>query len=315
MTFKHVRPAKARTFDKKRDGYLLSAVTPKNTVAEVKRNGWRFAITSEKSYSATGKAMNTFVQKCIPEGYAIDGEIAFEDFSKRPGDVSHALSERNYEGLYFYAFDVLQTPGLDQKATMALSFGARRQVLELLYHKFLIQHDKFKLNEVFHEDFPGLVEMLKEQGAEGAIFKNTLRPYEPGGRANMVKLKFFDDYDVVIVDALGKPTEWTVRPGETGKDGVFYPKGKHAESWEKEWVNLRYGMYDIKTGKLVTLGSLGVTGPKEKMEKHIGKVALMKAYDLFPTGCLQHPVWLDWRDPADKAAKDCLFDFEKGVLA
>ena len=43
MTFKHVRPAKARTFDKKRDGYLLSAVTPKNTVAEVKRNGWRFA--------------------------------------------------------------------------------------------------------------------------------------------------------------------------------------------------------------------------------------------------------------------------------
>src|ERR1035438_3018756 len=87
MTFKHVRPAKARTFDKKRDGYLLSAVTPKNTVAEVKRNGWRFAITSEKSYSATGKAMNTFVQKCIPEGYAIDGEIAFEDFSKRPGDV------------------------------------------------------------------------------------------------------------------------------------------------------------------------------------------------------------------------------------
>jgi ATP-dependent DNA ligase len=58
------------------------------------------------------------------------------------------------------------------------------------------------------------------------------------------------------------------------------------------------------------VGSLGETGPKEDMEKFVGRVAEIKAYGQYPTGALRHPVLERWRE--DKLPEDCVFDFGGG---
>ena len=307
----YVKPAKARTFTAKRDSEILNQKNDfdKKVVGEIKRNGWRLIVSSEVCYTATGhKKQIPWIQKQIPKGYVIDGEIAFDDFSKDSSDVTHALSDELFDDLYFFAFDLLATPEISQEIFMEKGFIYRRGFLEMLFHHNNLGN-KIRLNEIWYDKFPERIEELKQAGAEGMMFKYLDRPYKPGSRANMVKYKFFDDYDVVIVDAEGKPSEWRVRPGDTGTDGRTYPDGLHTESWDKGYVNLRYGLYCKETGELKILGSLGVTGPKEELSKHVGKVARVKAYAQFPTGCLQHPVFLEYRDPADKSADECVFEF------
>ena len=95
------------------------------------------------------------------------------------------------------------------------------------------------------------------------------------------------------------------------KGKVFWPKGRHTDPWESRHVNLRYGYYDTE-GNLQVVGSTGICGPKEDMQKSIGKVAKFKTYgEILKTGSMRHPVFIEFRE--DKMAEECVFNFKKGV--
>lgn len=315
--FKFIKPAKARPFEDKRDKWILSLANTTTDyykhkiIGEIKRNGWRFYCANDKQYTATGHIHRFEKFKHPLDGYVFDGEIAFSDLRKQSGDVTTALADGNYTDLFFYAFDIVGHPCFSQEELLAFPLEKRKRLLKSVIEE--LNHPKYVYNPVYYGDFGKIIESLLEDGGEGMVFKYLDKPYKAGSRANMIKYKFFDDYDVVIVDAEGYPSEWTVRPGEKGRDGILYPDGKHTEPWLRGYRNLRYGLYDSKTKELKVLGSFGFTGPKEKISKHIGKVAIVKAYSQFPSGCLQHPIFQGWRHPEDKSAEMCLFDFEKGV--
>jgi hypothetical protein len=59
---------------------------------------------------------------------------------------------------------------------------------------------------------------------------------------------------------------------------------------------LEYGVFDPRLGKVRRCGSLGVTGSREEMAQHIGKVAVVRAWWRYPSGCLRHPQHQRFRD-------------------
>ena len=146
-------------------------------------------------------------------------------------------------------------------------------------------------------------------GCDGWVLKKKTGLYRPGSKcADWLKVKKWFTYDVVIVDCDGEPTKWTTRPGELDCHGVLQPDGVYASGWKKGYVNLRYGLYD-SSGRLRLLGQLGKTGPRQKLEQLVGRVAEVRALGQTRTGALTSPHIEGWRDPRDKAAEDCTFDF------
>jgi hypothetical protein len=315
---KFVKPAKPRVFSEERDSWILDI--PKNGTVhfhdvkifgEIKRNGHRLYLSNKFSLSSGNFNLHLdFLEKHVPEGYMLDGEVGFKDLTKNSGDVAHAIAEGNSEELFYFAFDILATPSIPQQELAKYPLWRRKEILWQLCHAW--NSEKILYNATYVNGFREVLAELESQNGEGMVFKYADRPNKAGSRANMIKYKFRQDYDVVIVDCKGKPTEWRVKPGEVGADGILYPEGRHSDPWLAGYVGLRYGLYDAKTGELVVLGSLGITGPKEKMETYIGRVAIVRANAQFPSGCLQHPQTIGWREPWDKPATDCKFDFEKG---
>lgn len=104
-------------------------------------------------------------------------------------------------------------------------------------------------------------------------------------------------------------------------------------SWWKGWLaGMQYGQFVsqsvwrqmgcpesyrtiVKNGEKYELVRMGQTGPGDEemivevtrnRDKYLGKVMEVKANERFPTGKLQHPVFLRWRD--DKNPEDCVWD-------
>jgi hypothetical protein len=101
-----------------------------------------------------------------------------------------------------------------------------------------------------------------------------------------------------------------VRPGFKGADGKVYEEGVRSSTWNAGHVGLSYGYWDEEAGEVRRVGSLGMTGPREEMEKHVGRVAEVKHYGVSPdNGALRHPVMLRWRD--DKSPEQCVFNFKE----
>jgi len=223
--------------------------------------------------------------------------------------VAHEIAEDN-DALRFVVFDLLYT---DATSIMHWPWHRRR---ELLRHEIDLAHrknprimDLLVLSDTHPaygvRDIEQLMAQAEERQYEGLVLKKTNAEYKPKSRSAWVKFKFTDTMDVIITDCDSKPTEWRVRPGEVGKDGVLYPEGRHSDPWIAGHVGLSYGF--VIGGKITRVGSLGVTGTRKEMEQHVGKVAEVKVYGQFEdTGALRHPIFLKFRD--DKLPEECVFD-------
>ena len=162
----------------------------------------------------------------------------------------------------------------------------RREALEMLVEH--LQHPKVQLNRVLGVPDQEEAEALMEQGVEGVMLKRRDSLYEEGKRSwSWLKVKATDTYDVVIVDMEAEPTA----------------EDRKAAGWK----NLRYGL--VMDGKLVVVGSLGVTGPPEELQTYIGHVAEIKGWGQSPsTGAIRHPGFIRLRD--DKLPEECTFERE-----
>jgi hypothetical protein len=307
--YKFVKPMKAKAFLPDQ----LATLKTHEWVAELKHNGHRVYLCREGMFSSIGKwytpEMEGFAALAcpgMPDGLLIDGELRAADGPSDNAVVGHLRSAAP-EKLVFVAFDVLYVNGDD---VMPCDWNARRMMLEQVMQG--LDPQWFKMSGLYLGEYGVILAKLLADAEEGMILKRRDSPYKPGSRSNWLKVKGTVTYDVVITDCDAKPTEWRVRPGEVGKDGVLYPEGRHSDPWLAGHVGLSYGWFDVKTGQLVRVGSLGETGPREKMEQYVGRVAEVKCYGKpWPTGCMNHPVLLHWRD--NKSPEDCLFDFDAGM--
>lgn len=305
---KFVKPMLA----KKLTDDILKKINLNEFVFEYKLDGHRRFVSKDFSWSRSGKVyQHSLIQKDIPEGVLLDGEIVVPSYS-RSCDVSHWIKEYPDE-LIFVAFDILYEGG---KSLMDLSWSIRRVRLERLFDRRFSDYYSVKLAQYYEveniDDVNYLLRCAHLDDLEGIVAKRKKSKYKPNSRSDWMKMKFEETVDVVITDCDSKPTEWRVRPDGIGVDGLRYPEGIRTEPFLKGYVGLSYGYYDKSTGELVRVGSLGWTGPREELQQHVGKVAEVKVNGVFEkTGALQHAVFLRWRDPSDKTPEDCVFDFQK----
>jgi hypothetical protein len=319
-----IKPQKAKQTNRVKEGSgtrLLSSseviawaatVDPKRYWAEIKHNGFRAQFRYEGWWTTkpTWVPPKGYAHICdfIPVGVVLDGELVPND-GEGHEVVAHYRSACP-EKLKFVVFDILQN---GRASTLGMSQTDRRELLVSVLSRPPLSYagGNIEIAQVFQGDFASVLKDALANGREGLIFKDRTAKYTPGSRSAWLKCKATETVDVVITDCDSKPTEWRVKPGEIGKDGVFYPNGRHSDPWLAGHVGLSYGFYDALTGKLVRVGSLGVTGPRAEMEKHVGRVAEVASFGpQFPTGAIQHPTFLHWRE--DKNATDCVFDFGVG---
>ena len=303
-----VKPMLAKSAGSKRDKGDLAMFVGPNWVGELKLDGHRRLISRDNAWSRIGKEYShPEIQELIPEGVLFDGELVPTDCEPSSNVVSHYLAECP-EKLKFVVFDILYVGGMN---IMSHKWMFRRSVLSGFFNASLKDNPKIELSKSWslweRADVDSVVAAAASKGHEGVMFKKTDSVYKPNSRSAWVKYKFVETYDVVITDCESKPSEWRVRPGQVGTDGIEYPDGLHTEPWLAGHVGLSYGMYD-QSGKLRRIGSLGITGPQEEMTKYVGQVAEVKSYGpQYSTGALRHPVLLGWRE--DKLPEDCVFSF------
>ncbi len=234
-----------------------------------------------------------FLKEVRARGLVLDGELVV------PGGTSSDVADlANRDKLVYIAFDVLVSNG---EKHIGQPYSVRRRMLEKVVAA--LAHPRLQLSEV--SDRPReLMDVVKAEGGEGLMLKRLDAVYSPGKRSwAWVKLKVYRTVSVIITSADAEVTPWTVRPGQYGTDGVFYPEGKRSSTYRAGFVGLTYGFWI--DGAPVKVGSLGVTGPKEEMEKHVGKVAEVKHYGQYPrTFALRHPQFLGFRD--DVRPEDCV---------
>jgi len=296
---KYHKPQLAKTADEK---FLSACKGSHLVVAEMKLDGHRIMIAHDQAWSRIGKEIKSVghIQAHLPAGLMLDGELIPRAGVEGSDVVSH-LRANDPEALEFVIFDVLYVEG---QSVMNLPWLERRKIIENLPSFTNTRLSVlYPLSQYTIED---LMALAADRGHEGIMLKKVTETYKENSRSAWVKHKFTDTHDVVIVDANAKPSEWRVRPGEMGTDGILYPQGRHSDPWLAGHVGLSYGYYD-QQGVLRVVGSLGETGTPEDMSAHVGKVAEVKGYGLYPTGAIRHPVFLRWRD--DKLPTDCVFNF------
>lgn len=307
-----VKPQLCKTMTKKKDWRADAALIPwarEVWVAEFKLDGHRRLLGREVAWSRIGTVRpSPELQACLPPGVLLDGELVLPEGSASHL-VAHGIAEA-VDDLRFVAFDLLY---LDGVAILDRPWEHRRRALVELVERVHAQHpaiaDRLLLSEAHavtcERDVERLMHVAEQRQLEGLVLKKAWAPYKPKSRSAWIKLKFTDTVDVIITDCDSTPTEWRVRPGEVGKDGILYPDGRHSDPWLAGHVGLSYGF--VIDGKVQHVGSLGVTGPRAEMEQHVGKVAEVKVYGQFEdTGALRHPIFLRFRD--DKGPDECVLE-------
>lgn len=227
----------------------------------------------------------------------LDGELVAEN-GGGSHDVNHWLAAKT--GLVYAAFDILQ---LGDHDCQGYTLGHR---MDCLLAAGVFSARLFSLPYEMY-DKRGLYDRTVLQGGEGVVLKRVGAIYQAGKRSwDWLKVKKTETYDVVITDCDSKPTQWTVRPGAKGTDGVVYPDGKLSSTWLAGYCGLSYGLYDPVAKEIRRVGSLGVTGPKEEMELYVGRVVEVKGWGQYKkTGAIRHPQMVKVR--TDKLPVDCLF--------
>lgn len=328
MAMKFVKPQLARKWTKRRDENLID--TPGYTM-EPKLDGHRCAIvvttkqviliSRQGNVMQPNKWLETWVRRHIHPGTYIDGELV----SANRGDSSHnvgSLRARNPDQLAFVAFDVLYVGGKDIQHK---GWNFRRRMLEMLTelaHPWpldgQLEPGNFYIIESrrWSDTTPAIGRAATrdawlKQGFEGVVFKDMFSQYKPNSRSTWIKWKWSMKTDVIIVSCDARPSEWRVRPGHRGTDGVLYPEGRHTDPWLAGHVGLEYGFGPVSqipgthakrllnvpgVGLCMIAGSLGVTGPEEEMEKYVGQVARVKCWGAYDSGALRHPQPLEYRE-------------------
>jgi len=270
----------------------FSGFDNRHWIGTVKRNGWFCEISSEvdgiKIYSGGGEVMDAlsaaFSDISLPIGTVIAGELlalnesacTCKDVKKGEsfGTSSH-FRVNHPEASGIAAFDLLMLAEKDITNEPYISRRIKlRSLLEKLDDPRLVPVET-KPDGISVRDW---LNTLIDRNAEGAVFNEINGKYLPDNRvSHVMKWKPVITYDVVIT-GLGKKT-------------VYMPEG---------WVRLQYGI----NGKVIgTLLGDDAAGPKEEMEKHLGRVVEVNARGLLPTGALLYPRLINFRD--DKQANEC----------
>jgi len=272
-----IRPQKCRDAN---DADLKRLLNDKDVIAEIKYNGHRRLFSSNIGYTSSGKrCYDSDIQRHIPHGCLLDGEmVPLNDsgdinHTKDHSDVTHMIASDPH-GLAFVVFDILMYNWVSR---IGMSYSDR---LDMFSSEFPISVRRFRRSRRFGSKDNALW-AAEQAGMEGVIFKNVNDTYIPGSRKNWYRYKFKSTHDVVIIDA----------EGNSKTDG---------------FSGLRYGFYD-GSGALRLVGGLGVTGPRDEMISHIGRVAEVEAVSQLKNGKLQHAGFKHWRD--DKSPEECVFDF------
>ena len=303
------KPMLAKTFDENKHQCVWNG----EYVLEEKFDGHRFQYEKGLYRSRNGNwiSLDLRLRTCA----VLDGEIIVDPRLGIPtghSDVSHWLVE-DQSKLVVVLFDILVDDDSELDFVESeTQLWRRREHLEELYDR--IGSDRVWMAKQIEQDKKAVYDSLIDAGREGAVLKKIDSPYVPGSRGlAWVKMKSWDPIDVVITDCESTPTEWRVRPGEMDRQtGLISVDGTHTQSWLDGNVGLSYGYYDLN-GQLKRVGALGWTGQREELAQYVGRVASVKTYGkVNSSGCLNHPVWLEWRD--DKDASECVFSFEEGVV-
>jgi bifunctional non-homologous end joining protein LigD len=178
-------------------------------------------------------------------------------------------------------FDMLEYNGLDIRP---LPFSQRRAALQQVFDK---ADFKYTILTPQMESTQDNYDALVEAGYEGAMVKDTTRPYASGIRGGgWTKLKATDEADVVIMgfkegESSFKGMIGAVEFGQY-KDGVLTYRGRCS------------GM-DLKMRQEMTA----------KQTQLIGSVISVAYMTIMPSGALRHPQYKRFR--FDKPAEDCVW--------
>ena len=291
----------------KRDGLLKMLKQNEYLIMEEKLDGHRMIASSDWAQSRGLKRIDGLdhILNDLPKGYVFDGEIVPKDRNAfTSADVTHLRAE-SPQSLEYVIFDLIEA---QEESTIRLTQERRLSILKALEPKLGKNCKISAVQRLYLKDFEQVFQLYLdslEPWAEGVMLKKPSAPYKENSRSAWLKYKFVDTVDVVITDCDSKPTEWRVRPGCVGTDGVLYKDGRHSDPWLAGHVGLSYGYYDPVIDSFKRVGSLGYTGPREHLEQFVGKVAEVKSYGLYETGAIRHPVFLRWREESDKRAIDC----------
>lgn len=213
----------------------------------------------------------------LPKGMHLDGELAV------PFGSSNITNE-DVDSLVYDLFDVMH----DGKSLVIEKplVDWRRKLLEEIV---VGAPGRVKLVGFCSNGKRDFFDEILRAGGEGVILKRSDAPYQPGKRSwDWQKAKRMLNVNVMITGCNADPTLWTVKPGKVGTDGILYPDGKPSESAKLGYRNLQYG-YLGDDMKLVTVGSLGFTGPRDVLADYVGRVVSVDCWGVYDTGCLRHP--------------------------
>lgn len=144
----------------------------------------------------------------LPKGTIIDGEL---------------LPASEGEDSVYWVFDILQLKGESAKE---VGYADRHKLLSMLLRKFICQHVKLAPLHDGPRAKKELVDRLREQRAEGVVFKKVDAPYvsgRPASGGNQLKLKFTKTADVFLLAFDEKAYQMAVmHEGKVRKVGKVY---------------------------------------------------------------------------------------------
>lgn len=312
-----VKPMMAHRWEEKLDHLLDS----NEYIAEEKLDGHRVHVFKNDGQvhvlSRLGNPIEPGWWYDLPldEGDYIDCELVIvepdvcncEGLEKQNGSslVSHFRGSHP-DAMALVVFDVLYSTG---RSLMDSPYLDRRATAVAICFELEPVEQRVRVARATRHHKRGFLKGALEKGADGIVLKQEYSTYVPGSRSlSWVKVKQTDTYDVVFTGIVGPVDRWTVRPGNTGTDGVVYPDGKESSTFKAGWVRLGYGFYD-GDGQLREVGHC-LTGLPKDMKKLIGQVGEVRAWGQYGSGALRHPQFVRLRD--DKAPEECVFDFREG---
>lgn len=291
-------------------------------VAEEKFDGERFKCHLGKDGNrfdsrTISKKTNRFTEKTdnVPhlrdfklpqlEGTVLDGEIVFGSDSMTTSTVmgclpSEAVKRQEEAGKWvqYNVFDIIRHNG---KNIENYPYKKRREILRILYEKYLKPNKYFKLSKVVTIDKKAFCESIFAAGGEGVILKRLDAPYTD--KTGWIKVKAVATYDVVVMGYV-EATEMTIKKGDT--------EATISRLAVNNWIGaLEFGQY-VDDGKLKKFGQCsGIPDNvradfSENKEARLGTVITIEAQSrIKKTGKFRHPRFLKVRD--DKNANDCVY--------